>query len=168
MTLTTFRKHPFFCDKIDFKSVFIPGFRPKSAVKAPPSTLIPIESIVAANCASIARALGDDYDWNRFLSLFLKEAILIHRSEQSGGIFRVLSPPDFVDWITSVTAIGVAGDRGYAEEGYHNRTGRYGDVANVMSSYQKHFWGEETILGRGINSFQLVWSSDQWWIAGIA
>jgi len=127
-----------------------------------------IESIIASAYEAIARAPGENFDWERFRSLFIEEAILIPNTEQSNGEFSVLSVQGFVDWVDSVTTIGDENDMGFAEEGYHNKIDRYGDVANVMSSYQKHYWGQDQILGRGINSFQLVWNSDRWWIAGIA
>ncbi len=127
-----------------------------------------IESIIASAYEAIARAPGENFDWERFRSLFIEEAILIPNTEQSNGEFRVLSVQGFVDWVDSVTTIGDENDLGFAEEGYHNKIDRYGDVANVMSSYQKHYWGQDQILGRGINSFQLVWNNDRWWIAGIA
>lgn len=97
----------------------------------------------------------------------MPEATLISNVEQTGGTFAVLSVDGFIDWISSNTAIGGPNDRGFAEEGCHLQIDRYGDIANAMSTYQKHFYGDETILGRGINSFQLVWHDDRWWIVSI-
>ena len=127
-----------------------------------------IEAIVAATYESIERAPGENYDWDRFSSLFLPQAILIPNTEQRQGQFSVLSVQGFIDWIDANTNVGGPNDKGFAEEGYHLQIDRYGDVANAMSTYQKHFYGDEQILGRGINSFQLVWNDNRWWIAGIA
>jgi hypothetical protein len=135
---------------------------------AAPEDVESIEAIIAATYESIARAPGEAFDWDRFRSLFIPQALLIPNAEQSGGEFRVISPQGFVDWIEGVTTIGGPNDVGFAEEGYHNKIDRYGDVANVMSSYQKHYWGKTEILGRGINSFQLVWHQERWWVTGIA
>lgn len=134
---------------------------------ANPDDVKSIENIVNATYASIERAPGSDYDWDRFRSLFLPEATLISNTEQRGGQFAVLSVEGFVDWISTYTVIGGENDKGFAEEGYHLQVDRYGDIANAMSTYQKHFYGDDQILGRGINSFQLVWHDNRWWIVSI-
>jgi hypothetical protein len=126
-----------------------------------------IEAIVDAVYGSIQRAPGEGYDWDRFLSLFLPTAMLIPNAEQAGGGFVVHSPESFMTLVDSLTVVGGANDRGFAEEQIAARTERYGDVAHVFSTYQKHFWADTEILGRGINSIQLVWSGGRWWVASI-
>ena len=125
------------------------------------------EAIVAAAYEAIAREPGQGFDWDRFRGLFLPEARLIPNTEQRGGAFSVLSPDQFVEWIDSVTTIGGPDDRGFSESGVHNVIERYGDIAHVFSTYEKHLWGETEVLGRGINSFQLVRRDGRWWIVGI-
>jgi len=139
-----------------------------SAQDANPEDVASIESIIAATYESINRAPGENFQWDRFRSLFIRQAVLIPNTEQRQGEFDIQTPEDFIEWIDSVTPIGGPNDRGFAEEGYHNQIDQYGDVANVMSSYQKHFWGDTRILGRGVNSFQLVRNNNRWWITGIA
>ena len=127
------------------------------------------EAIVQAAYASIARAPGQSFDCERFRSLFLPEARLIPNTEQRQGSFDVLTPDGFVAWIDEFTPPpGTANDQGFQEEQVSAEVVRYGDVAHVFSTYQKHFWGSDQILGRGINSFQLVHDGERWWIAGIA
>lgn len=125
------------------------------------------ESIVLATYESIQRAPGENFEWDRFRSLFIENATLIPSTEQSSGEFRVISPEGFIEWIDSVTPIGGPNDKGFAEEEVLHVMERYGDIAQVFSTYQKHFWGEEEILGRGINSFQLVHNNGRWWIVSI-
>lgn len=125
------------------------------------------ESIVDAAYASIQRAPGESFQWGRFRSLFLPQAVLIPNTEQTGGSFDVLTPDEFVDWIESVTTIGGPQDKGFTEEAIRNDVQRYGDVAHVLSTYRKHFWESEDVLGRGINSFQLVRHNGRWWIVSI-
>ena len=127
------------------------------------------ESIVLATYAAIAREPGQPFDWERFRSLFLPEARLVPNTEQRQGAFDVLSPDEFIAWIDGVTPpLGDENDRGFQEEQVSADVVRYGDVAHVFSTYQKHFWGSDQVLGRGINSFQLVHDGERWWIAGIA
>ncbi|HET9332715.1 MAG TPA: hypothetical protein VFQ21_03955 [Gemmatimonadota bacterium] len=127
------------------------------------------EAIVLAAYAAIAREPGQPFDWERFRSLFLPEARLVPNTEQRQGAFDVLSPEEFIVWIDGVTPpLGGENDRGFQEEQVSAEVVRYGDVAHVFSTYQKHFWRSDQILGRGINSFQLVHDGERWWIAGIA
>ncbi len=125
------------------------------------------EAIVLAAYESIERAPGDAFDWDRFRSLFLENAILIPSTGQRKGNLDVLSPEGFVEWIESVTPIGTPNDKGFTEEEVHHVVDRYGDIAQVFSTYQKRFWDEDEILGRGINSFQVVWNGGRWWIVSI-
>jgi hypothetical protein len=125
------------------------------------------EAAILAAYASIARAPGEDYDWDRFRSLHLPGALLVPNTEQTGGEPRVLSVQDFIDWADGVTTVGGEGDQGFAEEQVHNTLHRYGDIAQAMSTYQKHLWGDDEILGRGINSFNLVFREGRWWIVSI-
>ncbi len=126
------------------------------------------EAIVAATYESIARAPGENFDWKRFRSLFLPTALLIPSTEQRGGAFDILSVQEFIDWIDGATTIGGEQDSGFSEDGISNRIERYGDIAHVFSTYEKHFWGDDRNLGRGINTFQLVQNDGRWWIVSIA
>jgi hypothetical protein len=127
------------------------------------------EAIVLAAYAAIAREPGQPFDWDRFRSLFLPEARLIPNTEQREGSFDVLTAEGFIEWIEAFTPPpGDPNDQGFQEEQVSAQVVRYGDVAHVFSTYQKHFWGSDEILGRGINSFQLVHNDGRWWIAGIA
>lgn len=126
------------------------------------------EAIVNAAYDAIGRAPGAAFDWDRFRSLFLPSANLIPNTEQTGGAFRVLSVEDFIAWIEAGTNIGGSNDQGFVEKVVANHVERYGDIAHVFSVYQKHLWDSDQILGRGINTFQLVRNGGRWWIAGIA
>lgn len=125
------------------------------------------EAVVNAAYRSLDRAPGEEFQWDRFRSLFLPEATLIPNTQQTGGAFRILSPEDFIAWIDSVVTIGGPNDQGFTEEAVNNVVERYGDIAHVFSTYQKRFWENEDVLGRGINSFQVVRHDDRWWIVGI-
>ena len=134
-----------------------------------PSDVESPEAIVLAAYAAIAREPGRPFDWDRFRSLFLPDARLIPNTEQRQGSFDVLTTEGFIEWIQAFTPPpGSTNDQGFQEEQVSAEVVRYGDVAHVFSTYQKHFWGSDEILGRGINSFQLVHNDGRWWIAGIA
>lgn len=147
-------------------ALLLPMVAAAQEVPRPEDVASPEAAILAAY-ASIARAPGEDYDWDRFRSLHLPGALLLPNTEQTDGQPRVLSVQDFIDWIDGVTTVGGEGDQGFAEEQVHITLQRYGDIAQAMSTYQKHFWGDDEILGRGINSFNLVFREGRWWIVSI-
>jgi hypothetical protein len=135
---------------------------------ARPSDVATPEAIVLATYDAINREPGAPYQWDRFRSLFLPRAQLIPNVQQTGGGFTPMSTDEFIAWIDEAAPAGVEGDQGFAEEEISHRIERYGVIAHVFSTYQKHFWGSNEILGRGINTFQLVENGGRWWIAGIA
>lgn len=136
-------------------------------VAAAPADVASPEAIVEALYASINRAPGENFDWDRMRSLYIPEATMIPSLEQTGGEFRVLTVEDFIAWVDEGTVVGGPDDRGFREEGIANRVERYGDIAQVFSTYQKRFWDEEEILGRGVNAIQLVNYDDRWWVVSV-
>ncbi|MEM1093861.1 MAG: hypothetical protein AAGJ10_04600 [Bacteroidota bacterium] len=140
---------------------------PTLASDPDPNDVISPEAIVAATYKSIERAPGQPYDWERFRALFLPEALMVPNAEQTSGTTQILTPQGFVDWVNKVAPAGQPGDRGFAEEVVNNEIHRFGDVAQVFSTYQKRFYDDPRILGRGINSFQLLFRDGRWWIVSI-
>jgi hypothetical protein len=134
---------------------------------AAPADVATPEAIVLAAYASIQRAPGAPYQWDRFRSLFLPNAHLVPNTEQTDGTFTPLTVQGFIDWVDRVAPAGAEGDQGFAEVEVKHHVERYGDIAHVFSTYQKHYWDQDQILGRGINSFQLVRHRGRWWITGI-
>lgn len=130
------------------------------------------EAVVAATYSSINREPGAHFDWDRFRSLHHPDARLAPMAEQRGGRNDVLTVEEFITWLEEATAasapIGSPADEGFYEEGIHAVVQRYGDIAQVMSTYAKRFATGEEILGRGINAFTLFWDGDRWWILSIA
>lgn len=133
-----------------------------------PADVASPEALVVAAYEAIQRAPGQPFDGERFESLFLPQARLIPNTEQTGGTFTVYTPAEFAAMVDAHTTVGGPDDKGFAEEEIHRIVERYGDIAHVFSAYQKRFWDDDEVLGRGINSFQLVYHADRGWIAGIA
>lgn len=129
------------------------------------------EAIVSAAYESISRAPGEPFDWDRFRSLFLPEALLLPNIEQTGGDAEVFSTDEFIAWVegsyTENTPIGSPEDQGMVEEAVRNEVLHYGDVAQVFSTYRMSNWDSDETLVRGINSFQLVHRDGRWWIVTI-
>ena len=135
--------------------------------EADPADVATPEAVMEALYASIQRAPGERYDWDRNLSLFLPTARLIPNTEQTGGAFVAHTPVGFMETVEAFTVVGGPDDKGFQEEQIAATVERFGDVAHVFSTYRKHFWNDATILGRGVNSVQMVWSEGRWWITSV-
>ncbi|MGH7608143.1 MAG: hypothetical protein ACREME_12480 [Gemmatimonadales bacterium] len=134
---------------------------------ARPADVASPEAIVRALYEAVTRRPGEPFQWDRMRSLFLPNAILIPNTEQTGGAFRPLTVEEFIAWVKEDTTIGGPQDKGFQEEEIAHRMECYGDIALVFSTYQKHFWNDAVILGRGINAIQLVRWDDRWWVVSI-
>lgn len=127
-----------------------------------------VDGVVTALYETVQRPPGEDFDWDRWRAVFHPEGILVPSTEQRGGSFDVLTLEEFIGWIDSLTTVGGPDDPGFAEEEIARRVERYGDVAQVFSTYQKRFWGDDEILERGVNSITLVWNEGRWWVMAVA
>ena len=127
------------------------------------------EAIVRATYESVSRAPAAPFQWNRMRSLFLPGARLIPNTEQTRGEFTVHTVESFIQWIDEGwrPVLGTDRDRGFAESGVHAIIEQYGDIAHVLSTYEKHWWNDPQVLGRGINSIQLVKKDGRWWITSL-
>lgn len=134
---------------------------------ADPADVASPEAIVDAMYETINRRPGENFDWDRLRTLYMSNAIMIPSLEQTGGEFRVLSVEDFIDWVDENAVVGGANDSGFVEEQIAYRVERYGDIAQVFSTYQKRFATGTEILGRGINSIQLVYNDERWWVVSV-
>lgn len=110
-----------------------------------PEDVRSIEAIVAATYEAISHAPGRHFQWDRWRTLFLPRAILVPNAEQTNGELRVMSVDDFIAWIDGRFAenapIGGPDDKGFVEAEIHASVQRYGDIAHVMSTYERRYWG---------------------------
>ena len=136
------------------------------------STLVPvpkpddvksIDSILAALYNVISGPAGDR-DWNRFRSLFLPEARLTSAGKDAEGNVRprLRSVEDYVR-----LAGGYFSQHGFFESAIVNHVQKFGDVAQVFSSYESRAAAGEAPFARGINSIQLLYDGKRWWIVSI-
>lgn len=130
------------------------------------------EAAVLAGYDAINHEPGENFDWDRFRTLYAPGAVMIPQAEQVGGEFRVMSVDEFTSWIDEWTAasapIGSEADRGFYEEQIHSVKHEYGDVVQILSTYQKRYADSDEILGRGVNAFTLVNVGDGWRIVSVA
>ncbi|MGZ4815450.1 MAG: hypothetical protein ACXVZV_08580 [Terriglobales bacterium] len=52
-----------------------------------------------------------------------------------------------------------------SEREIHRVTERFGNIAHVWSTYESRRTPDGPVIARGINSIELFWDGNRWWIA---
>ena len=134
--------------------------------EANPADVSTLDGIMKAVYDVISGDAGKARDWDRFRSLFHKDARLIPsgKNAQTGVIGANALTPD--QYVTRVEPF-------FAKEGFYERelarhVDMYGNIAQVFSTYQSfHSPTDKTPFMRGINSFQLLNDGKRWWVVTI-
>lgn len=138
------------------------------SLQADPADVESIDAIMVAVYDVISGERGEARDWDRFLSLFIPEARLIPsgRSPQGEHGYQVMTPQQYIDgpgnWLV---------ENGFFESEAHRVVERWADIAHVFSTYDSFRTAEDMEAGnhfqRGINSFQLMYDGERWWVVTI-
>ncbi len=132
---------------------------------ANPADVESIDAILGAVYDVISGPAGEARDWDRMRSLFLPEARLIPSGQSQDGITRyiVWSLDEYI-----TTAGGQLEANGFFEREAFRIEEQYGNIAHVFSTYESFRTLEEREAGsyfvRGINSFQLLFDGERWWV----
>ncbi|HNQ14613.1 MAG TPA: hypothetical protein PKM58_03560 [Pyrinomonadaceae bacterium] len=134
--------------------------------EANPADVESIDSIIKAVYDVISGDAGAKRDWDRFHSLFYKNARLIPSGKNATtGVVgaNALSPEEYVKRVESVFA-----KDGFYERELASRREVYGNIAQVFSTYVSFRKADDKKpFMRGINSFQLLNDGKRWWILTI-
>ena len=136
------------------------------AKEADPKDVGSLDAIMKAVYDVISGDAGKARDWDRFRTLFHKDARLIPsgKNAQTGVIgARVLTPEDYVK-----NSGPFLEKNGFHERELARHVDIYGNIAQVFSTYHafKNATDKEPFL-RGINSFQLLNDGKRWWVVTI-
>lgn len=136
---------------------------PVNAQEADPADVASIDAIIAATYDVISGPAGDR-DWDRERSLFHPASRHMPTTRNAAGGSDV-NAMDVEGFIASTR--GFFAQSPFYEYEISRAAQRFGDIAHVFSTYA---WGSEKdgpVLGRGINSFQLLWDGTRWWIVSV-
>ncbi len=145
--------------------------RPQSAPTQDLSTrVLPVKPGDVKSLDAIVRAIYDVIsgpagarDWNRFRSLFATEARLTSTTKSpSSNSPRLFTVDDYVQ-----RAGTYFNTHGFYESAIVNRVQRFGNIAQVFSSYESRNAPSEKPFARGINSIQLFYDGTRWWVLSI-
>lgn len=120
-----------------------------------------IEGITNKMIELISGEIGEERNWDAYRNLFLPRAQKISLGKTKDGTTkaRVMSLEEFVRNVGPLYA-----KNGFEEYAIGLTINEFNGIANVFQSfYCKNLTG--TYEKRGINSYQLVYSKNRWWIA---
>ena len=136
---------------------------PKEANSADVSS---IDAIMKAVYDVISGDAGQKRDWDRFRTLFHKDARMIPsgKNAQTGVIgARAFTPEEYITRSSPFME-----KEGFFEREIARRVDTYGNIAQVFSTYQSfHKADDKKPFARGINSFQLLNDGKRWWVVTI-
>jgi len=138
----------------------------KTIVKeANPADVASLDSIMKAVYEVISGDAGQKRDWDRFRTLFHKDARMIPSGKNKDGVAsaRVFSTEDYITRSSPFME-----KEGFFEKEIARRVDVYGNIAQVFSTYESfHKKDDKTPFARGINSFQLLNDGRRWWVITI-
>jgi hypothetical protein len=130
---------------------------------AKPEDVKSVDSLLAALYDVISGPAGER-DWNRFRSLFIPNARLTSAEKTPEGAVRV-RPSSVEDYVR------LGGNyflkNGFFEKPIVSRVQTFGNVAQVFSSYESRHALGEAPFARGINSLQMLYDGQRWWVVNI-
>lgn len=135
-----------------------------SAVAPAAPHLKDLDAFITLLYTSISGPAGEKRDVQLQRSLFLPGARLALPHRGKDGQVRIENT-DVEGYCK--TSFPTMEKRGFFERELGRRVDRFGNVAQVWSAYES--WEKEGgPKERGVNSFQLLFDGDRWWVAGCA
>lgn len=123
------------------------------------------DQILETLYAVISGEKGEARDWDHFRYLFHSNAKLIPTGKGKSGAVGA-------QFWTVEDYIAKAGDylveKGFFEKEIHRISDSFGGITQVFSTYESyHSESDTTPFARGINSIQLLYDGERWWIINI-
>lgn len=143
----------FQCEK-DLKAVVIPK------IEADPKDVSTIDGIIKAFYETISGGIGMERQWSRDKTLYLPDIRFVSMSEQDGKIrASVMSHSNYVNGSNEFFV-----SQGFNEKEINRVVRKFGNIAHVFSTYEfSTYDGKEK--GRGVNSIELYFDGNRWWIS---
>lgn len=126
-----------------------------------PDDVKSMDSILFAIYDVISGPAGDR-DWNRFRSLFIPEGRLTSATRTNGGPVHLLDVEGYAKGAGNYFKT-----HPFYESAIANRVEKFGNIAQVFSSYESRTAPNEKPFARGVNSIQLFSDGTRWWVVSI-
>lgn len=124
-----------------------------------------LDAIISALYEVISGEKGEARDWDRFRYLFHTSGTLRSVVKTKADLIdtRVMSPDNYIEW-AEPNLVG----NGFFEREIGRQTETYRHVTHVFSTYDsRNSFSDKKPFARGINSIQLIYDNDRWWIISI-
>ncbi len=134
-----------------------------TAPEANPRDVQGLDAIVAAIYDVISGPPGAR-DWNRFNSLFTKDARLIAVRVPKDGKpnLAVMTPKDYADRAGSYFL-----EHGFFEHELSRKTDSFGAMTHIYTTYESRETKDGKPIDRGINSMEFFYDGQRWWCVEI-
>jgi len=134
-----------------------------TAPEANPRDVQSLDAIVAAIYDVISGPPGAR-DWNRFNSLFAKDARLIAVRMPKDGkpSLAVMTPKDYADRAGSYFL-----EHGFFEHELSRKTDSFGAMTHIYTTYESRETKDGKPIDRGINSMEFFYDGQRWWCVEI-
>jgi len=131
--------------------------------EANPKDVQSLDAIVAAIYDVISGPPGAR-DWNRFNSLFAKDARLIAVRVPKDGkpSLAVMTPKDYADRAGSYFL-----EHGFFEHELSRKTDSFGAMTHIYTTYESRETKDGKPIDRGINSMEFFYDGQRWWCVEI-
>lgn len=139
--------------------------------EASPADVASIDAIVDAAYDAISGPAGKKRDWDRERSLYIPGARLIPTALKADA--DVNDHVDLAPHVMDVDAFIARVEPFFEKEGFYEkeiarRIEQFGNIAHVWSTYEsRHSPDDPEPFMRGINSIQLFFDGNRWWIVTI-
>jgi len=123
-----------------------------------------LDGIMKAFYEVISGPAGQPRDWARDRTLYVPEIRFVETSADRSGktTAHVMTHQEFVD----------AADAGMVKNGFfeseiHRVTKTFGNITQILSSYEMRAKADGPVFGRGVNSLQVYWDGKRYWVASV-
>ena len=131
-----------------------------------------IDNIIETNYIILGGEPGETRDWDLYKFLFHPDGRLIrYEKDITDGVLRpqFLSVDDYIN--TTGEWLNTGKKTAFYENEAHKEVHAFGNIAEVFSTYQCFNsiddMDNNKPYTRGINSFQLLYDQDRWWILNL-
>jgi hypothetical protein len=131
---------------------------------AKPEDVKSVGAIITALYDVISGPAGQPRDWQRFRSLFYPGAQMMPVVRGKTGLRAIPFTPE--DYVTGNSEFFAT--RGFFEKETHRQAAGYGDLVTVQSAYETYEVLGGPVVARGVNSLQLFFDGQRWWVLNIA
>jgi len=122
-----------------------------------------IDAIIAALYDVISGPPGQARDWNRMRSLFVPGARMMPVGGKTRAVvgIRLATVNDYI-----ASSGPILLEKGFHERELKRSVEQFGDIAHAWSTYEGRI-GKDNHVMRGINTLQLMYDGQRWWIVSL-